>query len=211
MKNAKKIIALLLCAVLLVAGSVAGTLAYLTSKTDPVTNTFTAGNVAITLDEAHVNEYGELLYKVTDAEGNAVLGTLENPTEDSVLADRVTENKYKLIPSRTYVKDPTIKVSEGSEDCWVFVKIENGLSTAADITMNSGWTQVAVNSNVWMYETAALKAGETATPFSEFTFSSAADPEGYKDAEIVITGYAVQKAGLATAAAAWAAAPSEWK
>lgn len=210
MKNAKKIIALLLCAVLLVAGSVAGTLAYLTSKTGPVNNTFSAGNVAITLDEADVNEYGKLLYKVTDAEGNEVLGTLENPTDEDVLADRVTANEYKLIPSQTYVKDPTIKVSEGSEDCWVFVKIENGLGTAATIPMNSGWTQVE-DSNVWMYETAALKAGETATPFSEFTFSSAADPDSFETAKIVITGYAVQKAGLATAADAWAAAPSEWK
>lgn len=209
MKNAKKIIALLLCAVLLVAGSVAGTLAYLTSKTGPVNNTFSAGNVAITLDEADVNEYGKLLYKVTDAEGKEVLDTLENPTEDSVLADRVTENKYKLIPSQTYVKDPTIKVSEGSEDCWVFVKIENGLGNDATITMNSGWTKVAENSNVWMYGT-ALKAGETATPFNEFTFSAEADPEDYKDAAIVITGYAVQKAGLTSAAAAWESAPASW-
>lgn len=45
-------------AVLLVAASVMGTLAYLTS-TDTVKNTFTVGKVAITLDEAEVTEYGE--------------------------------------------------------------------------------------------------------------------------------------------------------
>ena len=50
MKNAKKILALLLCAVLLVGASVAGTLAYLTDKHD-VTNTFTVGKVDIKLTE----------------------------------------------------------------------------------------------------------------------------------------------------------------
>lgn len=42
MKKAKKILALLLCAVLLVCATVAGTLAYLEAKTSTVTNTFVA-------------------------------------------------------------------------------------------------------------------------------------------------------------------------
>ena len=48
MKNLKKALVLLLCAILLVVGSVMGTLAYLTSQ-DQVTNTFTVGNVEIDL------------------------------------------------------------------------------------------------------------------------------------------------------------------
>ncbi len=53
--NMKKFKALLVvaCALLLVAASVFGTMAYLTS-TDTVTNTFTVGSVAIKLDEADV-------------------------------------------------------------------------------------------------------------------------------------------------------------
>ena len=43
MKNAKKVLLLVLCAVLLVGASVAGTVAYLTA-TDSVENTFTVGN-----------------------------------------------------------------------------------------------------------------------------------------------------------------------
>ena len=54
MKKAKKVVALALCAVMLVVGSVAGTMAYLQSTTGVVTNTFTIGNVAITLDELNV-------------------------------------------------------------------------------------------------------------------------------------------------------------
>ena len=55
----KKFKALLVvaCALLLVAASVFGTMAYLTS-TDTVTNTFTVGKVAIKLDEAKVNTDG---------------------------------------------------------------------------------------------------------------------------------------------------------
>ena len=102
--KAKKVLALVLCAALLVAGSVAATLAYLTSKTEVVTNTFSVGNVTITLDEAKVNEYG------VEAEGE----------------DRVKANEYKLIPGHTYVKDPMVHVTEKSEQCYVFVKVVDG-------------------------------------------------------------------------------------
>ena len=99
MKTKTKALALALCAVLLVVSTVFVTMAYLTSKTDVVTNTFTVGKVTITLDEA----------KVT-ADGEKVQG-----------ADRVKENKYHLIPGHFYVKDPTIHVANGSEECWLFV------------------------------------------------------------------------------------------
>ena len=47
----KKTLALLLIAVLLIGGAAGGTLAYLTDQTGPVVNTFTVGNVNITLEE----------------------------------------------------------------------------------------------------------------------------------------------------------------
>lgn len=96
----KKSIALVMMAVLLVAASVMGTLAYLTS-TDSVKNTFTVGKVAITLDEAKVD----------------VNGVAETP------AKRVQNNEYKLMPGHTYTKDPTIHVAEGSEPCFIRAKV----------------------------------------------------------------------------------------
>ena len=57
MKTKSKALLMTLCAVLLVAASVLGTMAYLTS-TDEVENTFTVGNVKIALDEAKVNADG---------------------------------------------------------------------------------------------------------------------------------------------------------
>ena len=100
MKTKSKALLLTLCAVLLVAASVLGTMAYLTS-TDTVTNTFTVGKVEIKLDEAKVN-----------ADGIPVEG-----------ADRVTANSYKLMPGNTYTKDPTVTVKAGSEESYVRMKV----------------------------------------------------------------------------------------
>ena len=100
MKTKSKALLLTLCAVLLVAASVLGTMAYLTSSAE-VKNTFTVGKVEIKLDEA----------KVT-ADGIPVEG-----------AARVTENSYKLMPGTTYTKDPTVTVLKGSEDSYVRMKV----------------------------------------------------------------------------------------
>ena len=100
MKTKSKALLLTLCAVLLIAASVLGTMAYLTS-TAKVENTFTIGKVEIKLDEA----------KVT-ADGIPVEG-----------AARVTANSYKLMPGTTYTKDPTVTVLNGSEESYVRMKV----------------------------------------------------------------------------------------
>ena len=100
MKTKSKALLLTLCAVLLIAASVLGTMAYRTS-TAKVENTFTVGKVEIKLDEAKVN-----------ADGIPVEG-----------ADRVTANSYKLMPGTTYTKDPTVTVKAGSEESYVRMKV----------------------------------------------------------------------------------------
>lgn len=95
MKTKSKALLLTLCAVLLIAASVLGTMAYLTS-TDTVTNTFTVGKVEIKLDETDVT----------------------NPN-----GPRVKANSYKLMPGTTYTKDPTVTVLKGSEDSYVRMKV----------------------------------------------------------------------------------------
>lgn len=104
-KTKTKALLMSLCAVLLVAASVLGTMAYLTDSKD-VKNTFTVGNVAIKLDEAKVDEMGNLV---------------EN--QDGTLADRVTQNAYKLLPGHTYVKDPTVTVLTPSVASYVRMKV----------------------------------------------------------------------------------------
>ena len=121
-KMKKKTVALLLALVMVFGAAVGGTIAYLTSN-DSVTNTFTVGKVAITLDETDVDVYG-----VKDGE------------------TRVKTNEYKLIPGHEYTKDPIVHFAAKSEASWLFVKVDDGLANieadtkiAAQIVAK-GWT-----------------------------------------------------------------------
>ena len=208
MNTKKKILmalALVGCAVLLVVGSVAATMAYLTSQTQTITNTFTVGNVAITMDESVTDLYGVVTSGKTTA-GNA----------------------YKLIPGHTYTKDPTITVVANSEKCYLFVEVVNGLSAievAADATAAEGETEtiaeqmadngwINLSGNIWYYENAVETNAEdqTVSVFGTFTIAGTADVSGYattNDAndtnKITVTAYAVQADGFANAQAAWTA------
>lgn len=76
----KKILALALAAVLLVAVSVGGTIAYLTAKTGEVTNTFTPSNVSIELDETvPANKTAQMIPGATIAKDPDVTYTTNVP------------------------------------------------------------------------------------------------------------------------------------
>lgn len=109
-ENKKKVVLLVLCAAALMFSSALGTMAYLTDSKS-VDNTFTIGKIGLTLSEAKVNSNGEFL----DESGN-VVATSEQ-------AKRVTENSYRLLPGRTYPKDPTVTVAKGSESAYVRMKV----------------------------------------------------------------------------------------
>ena len=199
MKTKRKALLLSLCAVLLVAVSVMGTIAYLTS-TDNVTNTFTVGSVAITLDETDVD--------------NSTVG-----------AERDKANSYKLIPGHTYTKDPIIHVGANSEDCYLFVKVVNEIAaieeddTAARKTKiasqmrTKGWVAVDGQTGVYVYTDAngnklAVSAGSDITVFESFKISGSVDNTTlatYSGKAVTVTAYAVQKDGFEskTAAEIW--------
>lgn len=193
MRTKTKALALALCAVLLVVTTVFVTMAFLTSK-DTVTNTFTVGKVTITLDEADVNNDGTYV-----------------SNKDA----RVDANEYKLIPGHTYIKDPTIHVADDSEECWLFVKVENGLANAEAEGATSiesqmaakGWAKVE-GTDVYAYATKQA-AGADVVVFDNFKIAGTTDVSLYEDAKIVVTAYAIQADGFATAAAAWADAGAE--
>lgn len=184
----RKFLLLTSAALLLVSLTVGATLAYLTD-TAAVTNTFTVGNVAITLDEAPVGE-----------DGDAVAG-----------AARVTENEYHLLPGQKYHKDPTVHVDAKSEDGWLFVKVENGI---ADIESNhdniaqqmeGAFTLLEGSQDTYAYNW-IVSAGQDITVFSSFIIDGSVDNATlakYADAKIVVTAYMVQAAGFETAQAAW--------
>ncbi len=206
----KKMKTVLLCisVCLLVFASVMGTLAYL-SDTDEVVNTFTVGNVDITLDEADVDELGQ------------VVGT-----------DRVKENEYHLIPGGVYVKDPTVTVKKGSEASYVRMLVT--ISDMADIKAVFGDDFLPENyvegydAAIWKCVKITDNGDNTAT--YEFRYKEAIDKLSQDKAleplftkikvpgeingeelakisemKISVLGNAIQKLGFENEDAAWAA------
>ena len=195
----KKKLMTVLALVLVIAMSVAGTIAFLTDTTGPIANTFTVGKVDITLTETFNTD------------------TNNDGTNDAW--------KAQLIPGTTYTKDPVVTVTDDSEDCWLFVKFEekNGAATYLDYTSNltaaNGWTQgdgTNIPSNVWYREvnkadtvkTFQLLAGDNTYPTGCISVKDTVTNENMtaaSNAQLVYTAYACQKAGFETdAAGAWA-------
>lgn len=196
MKKTRKALLLGLCALLLVGASVLGTMAYLTSN-DEVVNTFTVGNVGITLDEAKVNW-----------DGTEVVG-----------APRVKGNGYQLMPGHLYKKDPTIHVGANSEDCYLFVKVDNAIS-ALESTVAGESVAAQMATHGWVAVDQAKYPGvyvltEDGAPkfvgkntnhvvFDNFTISKDVigfggyekNEDGTLKAKITVTAYAIQKDGF---------------
>ena len=146
MKMKKKlliIIGALVAVAAIVAGSVFGTIAYLTSASK-VSNVFTVGNVFITLDESLVNDKGVI------PEGST---------------ERTDRNSYHLVPGNSYDKDPRITVDANTESCYLFLVTRNQITnievqndpdkpTMAQQMVANGWgiyKDTTAGSRVWVY------------------------------------------------------------
>lgn len=211
MKTRSKALLLTLCAVLLVAATIFGTMAYLTS-TDTVTNTFTVGKVNIKLDEAKANPDGTLV------EG----------------AERVKANSYKLLPGHTYNKDPMVTVLGGSESSYVkmtvtfskaneldaifapdgadMLKIFNGYD-ATKWTYKGNTKDETANTRTYEFWYKEAVGAPTADVALDALFDSITVPGTITGAQlatiegmtITVNAYAIQADGFADADAAWAA------
>ena len=199
-RKLRKILLTLCSALLLVSLSVGMTIAYLTDIA-AVTNTFTVGNVQITLDELDVDNDDNADDNVTYGEGDAA-------------TVRDTANEYHLLPGKTYTKDPIVHVDNESEECYLFVKVVNGLADieaaendiAAQMAAND-WALVEGETDVYAYQT-AVTGGANVPVFEQFTISGEVEGEAlseYENETIEITAYAIQSEGFASPAAAWAA------
>ena len=195
----KKKLMTVLALVLVIALSVAGTYAYLTSQAS-VKNTFTVGKVAITMDEAKVDADGKALRNVP----------------------RVDNNSYKLMPGHEYSKDPVVHVTKDSEACYVFVKVVDEIAAievndtidtpnvAAQIAAN-GWTELEGVDNVYYKSVSAADAknGVDLEVFEGFAIVDTinnTELAAYNGKTITVTAYAIQKDGFDTAKDAWTAA-----
>lgn len=224
-----RVLLTLACAVLLVAASVLGTLAYLTSS-ESARNTFTVGQVHITLDEARINASGEPVGK----EGEVV--------SELAQAERVRANSYHLLPGHRYTKDPTVTVLKGSEESYVRLLVEvtfetvlsdellrstklddiftgysndwlrNGTPTARTVT--EGQKSYTVLTYEYRYKTTV--AAPDADAKLPALFTGIHVPENWTNQtlsaigrfSIDLTGQAIQADGFSSADDAWAAFPT---
>ncbi len=186
MKNRKSVlkIALIACAAcLLICSIVGGSIAWLMTKTNPVVNVFTIGDINITLTET-------------------------------------TGATYKMMPGKFLDKDPALTVKAGSEDCWVFVKIDESqfaaLSDFIEYTVDPIWTPLDGVAGVYYME-ADYSAddqvfniidGKTVKVKDTVTKDMLSELDSTNYPKLTFTGYAVQRdaniGAIDTAAEAWA-------
>ena len=191
-KTLRKILPVLALVLVVAVASVGGTLAWLKVETAPVVNTFTVGDINITLTE----------------------------TKGTVKSDG--KHEFKIIPGVDIEKDPKVTVKANSEACWLFVKVEEANwpdFKEADTTTRKvkhdiadGWTKLTgVNgvNNVYYREVNATTAD---TDFAVLKDNKVTVSENLTKAEanaitasptLTFTAYAVQKDGFQTAADAW--------
>ena len=187
----KKLMAIALCTIIGVMAIAGSSLAWLQDSTDPVINTFTEGKVYIDLYE---HEY--------DLATNELTTTV---TREGV-------NNYKMVPGDVLPKDPTVVVKADSEACWLFVKFEksDNVDTFLQYEIDSAWIALTGETGVYYREVSASNADQSFAVLkdNQVTVDSKVTMKDMEDNDsnptMTFTAYAVQKANVANAAAAWA-------
>lgn len=184
----------IMLALVVIGNSVSGTVAWLVSKPESTVSTFTLGDINITLAES---DFG---------------------------------SQPKIIPGVDIKRDPKVTVKANSEACWLFVKVEernwpdfeeeNG-TRKVSYSVNNGWNVLTNNPGVYFREVSAedakkgidytVLAGNENCPSGVIKVSqelTKAEINSIRSSEkqpsLTFTAYAVQRAGIDTAAAAWA-------
>lgn len=188
MKSRTKLLISVICVATLLTCAVVGTFAWLVAKTDPVKNTFTFGNVDITLTETE--------------------GTVPDPE------NAANVHEFKILPGKTVAKNPTVTVKAGSEKCYLFVEVtkENDFDTYITYAIADGWAELDGEDGVY-YRTVDMSNTDSAFPIlagNTVTVKDSVTKEQIDAAVLAGTlpsmsfvAYAVQFEGVADAATAW--------
>jgi len=190
----KRTVALLLACMMMVGVAAGGTIAWLTAQSKTVVNTFTIGEVSIDLTETGITDKGD--------------GTFGKD--------------YKVSPGATITKDPEVTVLADSEACWLFVRVEESTNFAAlrnadklDYDIADGWNSVDGQDGYYYREVAASDANQDFQVLANDQVTVGnnivnADIDG-QDVTLTFSAAAIQKDGIADAAAAFAALPGAFK
>lgn len=190
-----KVAVLILAFSLVLVGVIGTTIAWLIDDTDPVKNVFTVGKVDVELEE-------------TDPEGDDPLN-----------------NEYTMVPGTDIDKDPLVTVKANSENCWLFIKIEESANLDDFITYNvilddpsttavEGWKALDGVDGVYYMEISksdsdqefGVLVGDKVTVNEDVTTEDLEALDATTYPSLTFTAYAVQRgenAAINTAAAAW--------
>ena len=193
MKN-KKLVSMVVSLSLVGLIGVGSTMAYLSSITATITNTFTVGsNVAITLHETSNGTNG---------------GTAGEET--------TTGNEYTgMMPGVNEMKDPTVVVTANSSETYVYMEVKgldaNDLVGLEIDGIDSNWTKVGTDKTldgIYVYNTKVASATtptELAPLFNTIGLANTVNEE-VKVIDITVRAAAIQSAGFENEAAARAEA-----
>ena len=192
-----KLVVAMLAVTLLIGCAIGGTVAWLTAKTDPVVNTFTYGDINITLTENKPADRQAKIIPGVDIEKDPKV-TVNANSEACYLFVKIKEENW-----------PTFMEADGKNK-----KVSYGIAT--------GWEPLAGQAGVYYREVDAAAAktgasyyilkGDTTYPNGLVTVSenlTKAEVNGITtQPKLTFTAYAVQKDGIADAATAWAKVPT---
>ena len=168
---------------------------------------------------------GGTLAWLTDKSGE-VTNTFTVSNIDISLTE--TKKDFKMVPGCTVEKDPVVTVKQGSEACWLFVRVEESKNLSDYVTYKiaEGWTEyqpAGVISTVKYYyrEVASLTDAAQDSSFEVLKDNKVQVREdvtkemmdGLTDdvlPTLTFTAAAIQKAQIATVDDAWAKLPVEF-
>lgn len=184
-------IAALIAAIVLVIGCTAGgTVAWLVSKPDPITNVFTVGNINATLTET------KTAFKIVpgvDIDKDPV-ATVEANSEDCYLFVQLTEENW---PTFTEKGSSTRKVEYEIADGWTELKSEHGVYYREVLKKDTE------NRAFHVLQDDQVTVSNTLTKENADAIQKAEAPK------LTVAVYAVQKEGMGSAAEAWETAKAK--
>lgn len=184
MTNSRKKLVGLLSLGVLIAITIAGTLAYLTDTTPTKANTFTIGKVGITLAEPAWDKEGanhKIIPGTTIAKDPTITVT-ENSEAAYVfvkLAFSANLAEFKQFYTLNYQDDWTLLEESADEKILVYKEVVP--TSTAGTKLSPVFTEIAFSNTL-----------------------SAENLEQLKEAKIEVTGYAIQASGFDDAVTAWA-------
>ena len=180
--------AMLAACMLVLSGAAGGTVAWLIGESKPVVNTFTYGNIAVSISESDTGD-GD-----------------DNPYT----------NRYHMTPGATIIKDPVVTIAAGSEDAWLFVKMDQSAHFGDFMTYQiaDGWTPLEDVPCVWYREAKSADIDQHYGVLLDNAVqvrpevTSAMLGAMTSSPTLTVTAYAVQRQEIPTALDAWSLIPA---